>query len=88
MSTLKDFDPSCRAEAPLDTPEARRRRKAEHGISDNPDYTPPVIFRDTAPETVRVVASASPGGFVTINAADFDPARHTRFKPQNSGANK
>lgn len=33
---------------------------------------------ETCP-TVRVVAPASPGGYVVINEADFNPSVHTKF---------
>lgn len=30
-------------------------------------------------ETVKIESKAAPGGFVVINASDFDPAKHRKL---------
>lgn len=48
-------------------------------LEPTPPYRPPLLYGRKALPTVRIVHDEAPGGFLRINASDFDPAVHTLF---------
>lgn len=77
-----DFDPAVHTKHATDgTPVAYLPPATMVGprLEPSPPYRPPLLYGAKGVPTVRVVQADAPGGFVRINAADFDPAVHTLY---------